>query len=79
MRKAKIDLNQIYLKHVKSNNEEGNLNYQPISVPFSVIKMIVNKNLLTLLMNEHQSLANYNEDQSSFKLYKGGWYAHFLS
>lgn len=50
--KAKIDLKQIYLKHVNENKEEGNLNYQPISVPFSVIKMVINKDLFTILSKE---------------------------
>jgi hypothetical protein len=31
------------MKHMASNHEEGNLNYEPISVPFSVVKLIVNQ------------------------------------
>ena len=65
---------------MNSQHEEGNLNYKPMPVPFSVIKIVLNKRLVLFIEEEKKKfLKLYEKDDQSFKLFKEGCYGHLVS
>lgn len=49
-------------------------------VPFSVIRMTLSKKLIAFLSSDNQNFfKKYQSDNTSFKLYKAGFYANLFN